>query len=720
MARKKDTLITTTEDNQRILALDIGTRSIVGVILEKDQGVSIKAVEYLEHETRAMFDGQIHDVETVAAEIAIIKERLEEITGEPLHFAAVAAAGRALKTARGQAVFSRPSTEEIIWEEISAMELEAVQQAQINLIQSTQGVGEYFCVGHSVINFYLEGQPLQNLAGQMGKEIAVEVIATFLPRVVVDSLFSALKKAGLEISSLTLEPIAALAAAIPPSMRLLNLALVDIGAGTSDIAVVNKGTISSYAMVPMGGDEITEALGEKYLLDFNVAENIKRRLASSESLTFVDVLENTITTTASETIELLTPTIRDLANRIAYEIMTINRKTPDAVVCVGGGSLTPTLLKELADALEMPVNKIGTRTREAIAHVKGDFLYLTGPSAVTPIGIGLNALNSRPLPIVRIKINDREIPLWGLNEVTVGSALLSSGLNLNSIYGLPGLGLTVEINGLIKIIPGEIGSPPVIKVNGEPAGIDTPLIEGDHVEFTRGYDGQHASIRLGDLIESSPGIIYLNGSPLEMPSLVLVNGEEKPLDYMIPDRARIENIQGQPIEVILAQAGIDPRLLQPQVIHYSVNGENREYTWRPCRVTINGGELAGNEMVAFEARIEYKLNHQEPRLKDVVDHKKVDNVLKLIVNDKPLELPGDKVTLRLDGVEADMEEPLRDHAEIMVNHQVRQMILSDVLSHVTIQSSKSGRLILRVNGSDAGFVTPIHDGDTVEIKWEDL
>ena len=55
-------------------------------------------------------------------------------------------------------------------------------------------------------------------------------------------------------------------------MRRLNVALVDIGAGTSDIAITDKSTVVAYGMVPTAGDEITEALSDHYLLDFPVAE----------------------------------------------------------------------------------------------------------------------------------------------------------------------------------------------------------------------------------------------------------------------------------------------------------------------------------------------------------------------------------------------------------------------------------------------------------------
>lgn len=58
-------------------------------------------------------------------------------------------------------------------------------------------------------------------------------------------------------------------------MRRLNVALVDIGAGTSDIAITDQSTVIAYGMVPTAGDEITEALSDYYLLDFPVAETVK-------------------------------------------------------------------------------------------------------------------------------------------------------------------------------------------------------------------------------------------------------------------------------------------------------------------------------------------------------------------------------------------------------------------------------------------------------------
>ena len=98
------------------------------------------------------------------------------------------------------------------------------------------------------------------------------MVATFLPSEVVDSLYAVMVEAGLEVASLTLEPIAALNAAIPEDIRLLNLALVDIGAGTTDIALCRDGGVVGYTMATVAGDEITEALMRACLVDYHTAE----------------------------------------------------------------------------------------------------------------------------------------------------------------------------------------------------------------------------------------------------------------------------------------------------------------------------------------------------------------------------------------------------------------------------------------------------------------
>src|SRR5699024_10070727 len=110
-------------------------------------------------------------------------------------------------------------------EEIRHLELSAVQQALTMLTEeATTKFSDYHCVGYSVLHYKLDGEPIVSLLDQVGEVASVEVIATFLPKVVVESLLAALERANLTMRALTLEPIAAIHVLVPESMRRLNVA----------------------------------------------------------------------------------------------------------------------------------------------------------------------------------------------------------------------------------------------------------------------------------------------------------------------------------------------------------------------------------------------------------------------------------------------------------------------------------------------------------------
>jgi len=707
-------------DIRQVFALDVGTRTVTGVVLEKDQSkVRVMAAKTLEHETRAMYDGQIHDVEAVALLISRIKQELEDELKTCLDRAAVAAAGRALRTATGVVEKQRDFLREFTREEVHALEIEAVQQAQEE-VMSAQGdeLGQgYFCVGYSVVNYHLEGQVIASLVGQVGSQVRVEVIATFLPRVVVDSLLSALRKAGLEMASLTLEPIAAMSVAIPPRMRLLNLALVDVGAGTSDIAVVKNGTIVAYGMVPVGGDEITEQIAEEYLLDFDTAELLKCRLRQEEEVEFEDILGNPLRMKSSEVIKAIRGAVRDLAVKVSHEILALNQKVPDAVICVGGGSLTPGFLQELANCLELPANRVGIRTREAITEIEGEFPALQGPQGVTPLGIGYKALEDRPLPFITVTVNQREVPVWGLKETTVATALLSAGINLHHLYGKPGLGLTVEINGVVKSIKGGAGGTPAIRVDGNPAGLDTVIHEGAVIEFVRGQDGSDARCTVRDIIRELSGSVLVNGAKMNIAPAVSVNGRPAELDDPVPDRARITCTPQNSLRDILKKAGVSEEYLMEKTYRIRWGDEVSEVRWLPCQVLVNGRPAPLDEKVNFGSEVEYELRSGAPKYSEILPRVPV-HTMRLTVNGKTVELPCRQWSIRANGRAVSLDEFATEGEEIEVRESAEGLILSDVLGYVELSRVGRGQLVIRVDGEKAGFTTPVFEGSEIEIFWD--
>lgn len=522
----------------KFFALDIGTRSVVGIILEQ-QGEQFHVVDLIskEHKERAMVDGQIHNVIHVSSVIKEIKEELEEIHG-PLLKVSVAAAGRALKTEQASTKLNLINRQPLTEDDIHRLELAAVQLASRQLLEHKEQKrgSHYYCVGYSVLYYRLDGQEIGSLLDQQGEEAEVEVIATFLPRVVVESLIAALKRADLEMEGLTLEPIAAINALIPSTMRRLNIALVDIGAGTSDIAITNKGTVVAYGMVPTAGDEITEALSDHYILDFPVAEEVKRSLSTQEEVLIADILGFEQSYPKEEIVDILRPAVTSLAEAIGQEIFHLNNHTaPKAILLVGGGSLTPEITTEICKFLQIPSNRAAVRGIDAIQKLTFEEHVSASPELVTPIGIAMAAKNT-PIRYMSVEVNQQTVRLFELKEMTVADALLSANININRLYGKPGLAMCVNVNGQDIFVPGGHGEPTEIIVNNEKASIKKPIKNGDSIYLIEGKDGEAGTATIADIIEyNGPANITINDSLHEIEPSIRLNTQNADVAASLSD-----------------------------------------------------------------------------------------------------------------------------------------------------------------------------------------
>ena len=337
-----------------VFGLDIGTRSIVGTVgyRQPDGHFVVVAQAAVQHETRAMLDGQIHDIGKVADTIRSVSDQLEQLTGKKLNNVCIAAAGRVLKTVEQEAEVTFTTETVVTTEHVYSLDMLAVEKAHETLRHSDNSGLKYYCVGYSVMRYYQNDYPITNLEGHKCSKIRTELIATFLPEEVVDGLYAAVERAGLHVENLTLEPIAAINIAIPERFRLLNIALVDVGAGTSDISITKDGSIIAYGMIPAAGDELTECIAKHYLVDFQEADRMKCESTEQEEVEFQDIMGLPMTVKSSDIAEVVRENVQSITKQVAEKIIELNGdKSVSAVFVVGGGGKITGFTECLAEYL---------------------------------------------------------------------------------------------------------------------------------------------------------------------------------------------------------------------------------------------------------------------------------------------------------------------------------------------------------------------------------
>ncbi|MFE8703398.1 pilus assembly protein PilM [Cytobacillus sp. FJAT-54145] len=712
------------QENKKLFALDIGTRSVVGIILEEN-GETFHVVDMLaiEHSERAMLDGQIHDVLSVSKIIVEIKEELEKKHG-PLIKVCVAAAGRALKTERAKVAVNIKGKPMMQKQDILHLELSAVQKAQASVAEKHEQDKShyYYCVGYSVLYYRLDGEEIGNLIDQQGDEASVEIIATFLPKVVVESLISALHRADLEMDALTLEPIAAINVLIPPSMRRLNVALVDIGAGTSDIAITDMGTIIAFGMVPIAGDEITEAISDHYLLDFPLAEIAKRELHTNQSITVTDILGFDTEVSKEEVISHISPVLDRLASSICDEILTLNnQKSPKAVMLVGGGSLTPELPKRVADKLNLPENRVAIRGIDAISSLTISEEIAKGPELVTPIGIAIAAQKS-PVQYITVYVNEQPVRLFEVKKLTVGDCLLAAGVKMNKLYGKPGMAMIVSLNGQNVTIPGQFGEPPKLWKNGELCSLDDQISNGDQLTVEKGLDGEKTTLQIKELVDDIPSKeVFINGVKYVIAPTFICNDFVVSSDKLIEDRDRIEWKTVETIEELLKNLGLVE--LQSELKPFRIKINNKETFIPSLSGKIKRNQLEVKLQSSFEHLDHLTIeNKRNPTVKELADIKNLmlKQSIPITFNGKELTLSKTITVFKREDQVLSEEDLIQDGEEIIISqNRLEPFIFQDLFKEVeiTMPQKANGSFILLKNKEETTFYDKIEPGDKLELVW---
>ena len=738
------------DTDKLVFGLDIGTRSIVGTVgYREGSNFHVLGQESKEHETRAMLDGQIHDIGAVSNSIVYVKHKLEEKLDITLSNVCIAAAGRVLKTEVVSVNMDLDEEKTISAEDVARLTAMGVEQAYERFIKENDTGLKFFCVGSSVIKYYLNGYQIGNLENHKAHSIGCDMIATFLPEDVVDGLYKAVEMSGLRVINMTLEPIAAISVAIPENYRMLNIGLVDVGAGTSDICITKDGCVVAYGMIPVAGDRLTEIIAQNYLVDFNTAETIKCGISDSETVEYKDIMGLPQKVSREEVLKLLDPQIEEMADLVAEKFKELNGGKPvSAVFVVGGGGTVEGYTKKLSEHLGIMAERVAVRGEEVMGHIIYQDDVKKDSRLVTPVGICLNFYDQSS-NFIYVTFNDQHIKLYDSGNLAVVDAAMHADFPNDGLFPKRGEAINYRINGKLAMKRGLPGDPAVITVNGEEADMHTPIRANDVIRVKESTVGAKAKVTLSELPEFKSMItVYTNQSKILLPKFAEVNGEIKTGYYEIEDgddivmrnyytlkevREFMDVILDESMAVLVNNepADDDTKVFENFNIKWGIK-EQILKDYEAIKAKNAAAQEEAERNAANKAEAEKSESYEE--IYDETGTGETDEEVKDAATDTFENLPDD------DG-EAEIKRPVREEPEkkeeettviprsIIVNVNGSDVKLEGKESYVFVdvfdrinfdlKNVQGTRVVTELNGRPAMYMEQLNSGDRLVIKGED-
>lgn len=347
---------------QYITGLDIGTayiRAVQGKLTEKEGGV-LNVVGAAEVESTGIRKGVLVDIEEAVSCISSVLEKVERMTGMPVESVNVSVSGSHISTqsSHGVIAVSRPDGE--ITE---ADVVRCIDASQAISVPQNREILHVFPK-----SFALDGQGgIKDPLGMSGVRLEVDTLIVQAGLPFVKNLTRCIAQAGLEIQDLVLAPLAASETCLSKRQKDLGVCLIDLGAGTTSLAVYEEGDLLHAAVIPVGAMHITNDLAIGLRSSVETAEHVKLAYGHSNikavgkneevDLSKIDPSE-TETVSRSYVVEIIEARLEEIFDLALKELKLIGRdgKLPAGVVLSGGGSRLPGAVEFAKKHLRLPAS----------------------------------------------------------------------------------------------------------------------------------------------------------------------------------------------------------------------------------------------------------------------------------------------------------------------------------------------------------------------------
>jgi len=265
-----------------LLALDIGTEFVKALIAKKGKNVEIVGVGKAHEAPTNMYSGAIADIAGVTKTCEEALAKAEKMAGVTAGEVVVGIAGELVKGNTATIKFRRTDHTKPITEDEMGLIIDRVQQRagerarkEIALETNNPDV-DVRLINSALVSLHIDGYKVSNPIGFKGKELAVQIYTAFAPLVHISAIEKVCDELQLELVAVAVEPFAVCRACLGDDAQSEFSGIVmDLGGGTTDIAIVEEGGVEGTKMFSIGGRSFTHQIAAQLGVDFADAEKLK-------------------------------------------------------------------------------------------------------------------------------------------------------------------------------------------------------------------------------------------------------------------------------------------------------------------------------------------------------------------------------------------------------------------------------------------------------------
>jgi cell division protein FtsA len=378
-------------DSEIVVGLDIGTTKIVVMVGRRNEYGKIEILGYGKAESIGVKRGVVANIEQTVQSIITAVQEAETSSGVDIKYVNVGIAGQHIKSLQHRGMRTRTSLDD----EISQLDIDAIVEDMYKLVMLP---GEEII--HVLPQEYIvdNEQGIKNPIGMSGVRLEANFHIITGQVTAAKNIFKCVNKAGLEVTELVLEPLASSEAVLSDEEKEAGVVLVDIGGGTTDVAIFQDGIIRHTAVIPFGANIITDDIKEGCTILKYQAEQLKMKFGSALAS---ENLENEVVVipglkgrepkeiSVKNLAHIIQARMEEIIEQVYYEIKNsgYEKKLIAGIVLTGGGAE----LKHVSQLVEY-MTGMDTRIGYPNEHLGKGSIEITSPIYATSVGLVMKGL----------------------------------------------------------------------------------------------------------------------------------------------------------------------------------------------------------------------------------------------------------------------------------------------------------------------------------------